>query len=55
MITFNIKANATFDAENIDDAFQKLSDHFKALAEEGLDGDDGQFIKHGAIEIAPVV
>jgi hypothetical protein len=53
MITFRIRADATFNAENIDDAFKKLADHFKALAEDCIDGDDGQFMIAGRIDIQP--
>lgn len=50
---FVIKADAQFQAEDIDDAFAKLGAHFKALAEQGLDGDD-QLIERGTIDIRPV-
>jgi len=32
MKTFRLKADATFQAENLDDAFDILSDYFKNLA-----------------------
>jgi len=33
MKTFRLTGVMTFDAENIDDAFTKLAEHFKALSE----------------------
>ena len=34
---FKIEADAEFEADDIDDAFEKLAVHFKGMAEEGLD------------------
>ena len=36
-MTFKLVADCEFKAENIDDAFMKLSEHFKDLAENGTD------------------
>lgn len=37
---FCLRAHATFEAENIDDAFIRLSKHFQDLVEQGVDGPD---------------
>lgn len=37
MATFKIKADASFSADNIDDAFKVLSEHFSALADGNID------------------
>ncbi len=36
---FHFKADAKFEAENIDDAINKLSEHFKSLYQECIDED----------------
>jgi hypothetical protein len=36
MKTFRLKADVTFDAENIDDAFRILADYFTKLSKSGL-------------------
>lgn len=47
---FTIKAHAEFEADNIDDAAKRLSEHFAGM----LDADkDDQFVIRGSIEIAP--
>jgi hypothetical protein len=35
MPTFHLKADCKFEADNLDDAFGKLAEHFKNLAETG--------------------
>ena len=47
---FRIKADAIFEAENIDDAFLKLSEHFKEIEEKGNDAAE-DFLKSGHILI----
>ena len=49
MTKFIIKADAVFEAENLDDAFFKLSQHFKYL--ETLEGEDPQLIARGVVSI----
>lgn len=53
MKTFRIKADATFSAEDIMDAFRTLAAHFQALADHNH-GLEGSIIESGEIEIAPV-
>jgi hypothetical protein len=48
---FKIKADAEFEADDIDDAFEKLAAHFKGLAEKGLDKDS--LFVGGDINISP--
>lgn len=53
---FRLTANAVFEAENIDDAFRRLSVHFLQLADHGLDGLDDlsegeQLFEDGSCEI----
>jgi len=48
---FKINVNATFEADDIDDAFIKLSEHFKALNEEGI---DAPVLLYGQVLIEPV-
>jgi len=52
MKTFRIIAYAFFDAEDPQDAFIKLSDHFKALAE--THSDSKSIIKAGVIRITTI-
>jgi len=52
MIQFKIIANATFSANDIDDAFQRLADHFQRMADDSLDAES--IIETGTIEIRPV-
>jgi hypothetical protein len=47
---FKLQADATFEADGIDDAFIKLSNHFKSLAEEGV---ESPWIFCGSIGIKP--
>jgi hypothetical protein len=49
---FRIKADATFTAQNIDDALLVLSKHFKALAEKGVDSITA--LTSGEISVSPV-
>lgn len=44
---FVIKADAHFEAENIDDALEKLSDHFRKI----VDGEDSELFIGGEIQI----
>ena len=48
---FKLEANAEFKAENIDDAFKKLSIHFRKLSKYGLA--KSNLICGGIIEIHP--
>jgi hypothetical protein len=48
---FRIRADATFAADNIDDAFTKLQEHFRALAEDGVDG--RSILLSGCITVEP--
>lgn len=50
MKKFRIKADATFWAEDIGDAFIKLSEHFKAMAE---GGDPSLFGPPSSVSIRP--
>lgn len=50
MKVFRLKADAVFRAESIDDAFQKLEEHFRALRE----GGDHALIDEGDISIMKV-
>ena len=52
MKTFKLKADVTFEAESIDDAFTRLADYFKNLAEEGPDAE--RIFITGEIEIKPL-
>lgn len=49
---FNFVANATFEAANLDDAFLKLSQHFKNLAGD-IDNDEENFFI-GEMHLSPV-
>jgi hypothetical protein len=49
---FRLKADFTFEAENIDDAFAKLSMHFNGLACD--DENELMSILLGEIEVKPV-
>lgn len=49
MKKFNLKANISFEAENIDDAFGKLEAHFSNLK----NGKDSDLISSGSIEVRP--
>jgi hypothetical protein len=49
---FKIKADAIFEASDIDDAFEKLATHFKGLSDGELDLDD-HLIDQGRIDISP--
>lgn len=49
MRSFRIVADAEFLAEDVDDAFLKLAEHFRALAA----GDDTSLIEAGTVEIWP--
>jgi hypothetical protein len=49
MKTFKLQADATFQAENIDDAFEKLSDHFRDLYLHGVDGES--IVESGSISV----
>lgn len=55
---FCIKADAGFEAEDIVDAFRKLSEHFRALADEmeddeGSEQHDTHLFIGGSIKISP--
>ena len=50
MKIFYLKADFTFQAENIDDAFRVLVKHFKALRK----GEQWGCIENGSIDVAPV-
>ncbi len=52
MIEFKLKAEATFYADNIDDAMKKLGEHFLATFKDGLDSPD--IIESGEIYVFPV-
>lgn len=54
MKTFKLTADITFEAENIDDAFRKLSKHFKALCYDNNENDLIPF-KEGSLEISKEV
>ena len=47
---FRLKADITFNAESIDDAFDKLVEHLQRIKE----GEDSNFVELGEIEIKPV-
>ena len=51
MKTFLFDAVATFEAEDLEDAFRKLSEHFRALAE---DEDSDLFESETSITIKPI-
>ncbi|MBI5634880.1 MAG: hypothetical protein HZA15_15540 [Nitrospirae bacterium] len=51
MKSFQLKADVTFEAENIDDAFLRLSKYFYELAEEGTDAET--LFTTGQIEVRP--
>lgn len=51
MKTFRLKANITFEAEDIDNAFQRLSNHFKEEPDRELG--ESHFFKLGEIEVKP--
>jgi hypothetical protein len=51
---FRITMDATFEAENIDDAFQQLSLYFATIYDEELD-DVPQIIRTGEVHIVPIV
>ena len=46
---FRLRAHATFYATDIDDAFAKLSEHFKIVAEGGYEREG--FFKSGKVSI----
>ncbi|HTG95715.1 MAG TPA: hypothetical protein VL866_24145 [Pyrinomonadaceae bacterium] len=50
---FCLFANATFEAENIDDAFKRLAAHFQQLAEYGVgdSSEDDQLFEGGVVQI----
>jgi len=48
-MTFHFTADCKFDAENLDGAFLKLSQHFDALRE----GKDSELEQVGAMELKP--
>jgi hypothetical protein len=50
---FRIQADAEFEAEDINDAFRWLAEHFKALADDKEQERDAGF--RGKIDIRPVV
>lgn len=50
---FKIEADAIFEADDIDDAFERLSAHFKGLADDGLDSENDHLFKQGRIDIRP--
>lgn len=50
MRTFTVRGQ--FEAEDIDDAIEKLAQHFRSLAAEGLDAPPSQFIHY--IEVKPL-
>lgn len=53
MKKFYIKADAVFEAENIDDAFEKLSYYFKMLS--SFDDYDEEFlIGNSILEVYPI-
>ena len=49
---FRIKADAIFEADDIDDAFERLAAHFKGLADDES-ALEGHMIEQGHIEIVP--
>ncbi len=49
---FRLKADAISEAENIDDAFKKLGEHFISLCQDG--GDAPDIFESGEIEISPI-
>jgi len=53
MKLFKLKADVDFYAEDIEDAFDKLNNHFFYLANSG-DFEDPQIIVKGDIEIGPL-
>lgn len=52
MKRFILKAHCSFDAENIDDAFLKLSEHFRRLAQD--DNYDKFFFLSGEVHLVPL-
>jgi len=52
MTEFILKSDTTFEAEDIDDAFLVLSEHFRKLNEGGLDSSD--IFESGFITIKPI-
>jgi len=56
MKTFILKSEVYFDAENIDDAFLKLAEHFNNLVEvtENETNEPKTLFHNGEIEIYPV-
>jgi hypothetical protein len=49
---FRVKGDFTFEAEDVDDAFARLRDHFAVLAgDDAMKGD--ALITSGSLEIAP--
>jgi hypothetical protein len=48
-MTFFLKADCEFEAENINDAFYRLALHFSKLT----DGEESELIEQGEIEIKP--
>lgn len=52
-ITFILKADATFEAKGIDDAFLKLSNYFKEMSEQEETRGTEMLITSGSITISP--
>lgn len=50
MKKFLLNAYFIFDADDLDDAFEKLEQHFKSLK----DGDDTSVIQNGKCDLRPV-
>jgi hypothetical protein len=48
---FRLKADAIFEADDIDDAFKKLAAHFQSIADDALN--DDQLIASGTLDISP--
>jgi hypothetical protein len=49
VMKFRLTADATFEAEDLDDAFAKLAEHFRRLSDAGSDGPE--IITSGKISI----
>ncbi len=53
-MTFVIKADSTFEAENIDDAFKKLANYFISMTLDNEESNDELFFDSGEITIHPL-
>jgi len=49
MKRFNFRADAYFSAENLDDAFNRLAEHFKRV----MDGKDSELFEDGEMHLEP--